>query len=158
MLILLLSSAPVEADWSITHVEDSKGRQTCLVESERLKVNDGYQDITAYITVASDRVVMHTESCMDSGYSDIGLQVDKKALIKMDALEKEKSAVFESYYPVLLEQLRTGKKVKAQLRFWPTWPATGNHFVTFDLKGFARRYEEMLECRASGQTGSSKRN
>jgi hypothetical protein len=34
-----------------------------------------------------------------------------------------------------------------QLRFWPTWPATGTHSVTFSLIGFTRAYAQLGDCK-----------
>jgi hypothetical protein len=50
-------------------------------------------------------------------------------------------------YPRLIEQFKQGGKIRAQLRFWPTWPVTGTHAVTFSLSGFSKAYAAMLACK-----------
>jgi len=43
----------------------------------------------------------------------------------MDEVSDRKAAVFTAQYLRLIEQFKQGGKVRAQLRFWPTWPVTG---------------------------------
>jgi len=33
-----------------------------------------------------------------------------------------------------------------QLRFWPTWPETGTHSVSFSLMGFTKAHGEAAKC------------
>ena len=65
----------------------------------------------------------------------------------MDRVADPRTAVFESRYEALVEQFKRGVSARAQLRFWPTWPATGPHAATFSLIGFTRAYAQLAGCR-----------
>ena len=59
----------------------------------------------------------------------------------------DRKALFDSNYERVVAQFKAGTRVKVQLRFWPTWPATGTHATTLSLIGFTRAYGELAECR-----------
>ena len=65
-----------------------------------------------------------------------------------DEVVDERTAVFSTRYGELIEDFRRGLRARAQLRFWPTWPKTGTHAVTFGLIGFTRAHEQLPGCGA----------
>ena len=147
-LVLPLSGGEAHAAWSNKRTMDvATGRTRCYLESTPGTVNDGYQDIQAIIIVRADAVLVHTESPLDASFADIGMQVDTQTLFPMDAVADRKAAMFTAQYARLIEHFKQGTKVRAQLRFWPTWPVTGTHAVTFSLLGFSKAYAAMLACK-----------
>ena len=64
----------------------------------------------------------------------------------MDQLKGEKTALFDSKYDRVVAEFKAGLEVRVQLRFWPTWPATGTHSATFSLIGFTHAYEQLAGC------------
>jgi hypothetical protein len=86
-------------------------------------------------------------SVFDAGLNDIRIVVDERELFPMDRLADPRTAVFESRYAALVEQFKRGLHASVQLRFWPTWPATGTHSVTFSLIGFTRAHAQLGDCR-----------
>lgn len=112
-----------------------------------MEVFDGYQKTAVYIVVDGASVAVKSASVLDPGFSDIGMQVDKKAFIAVDKITQDKTALFDSNYAVIIEQFKPGLEVRVQLRFWPTWPATGTHSASFSLIGFTKAFTEMSECK-----------
>ena len=145
---LLLSGGGVHAAWTIKRTVDAAtGQARCYLESTPMTVSDGYQDIQASIVVRADAVLIHTASPLDTSFTDIGMQVDTQTFVPMDEVSGRKAAMFTAQYPRLIEQFKQGGKVRAQLRFWPTWPVTGTHAVMFSLSGFSKAYAAMLACK-----------
>ena len=87
-------------------------------------------------------------SVLDPGDGDIGLSVDDGSLVTADDVIDRRTAVFSTRYRELIEDFRRGLRVRVQLRFWPTWPKTGTHSVTFGLLGFTRAHARMPDCGA----------
>ena len=131
------------AEWSVR----PDGPSGCVLESSPESLPDGYQTSTARIKVDGKKVVVSSPSALDAGFNDIGVAVDGDALIPMDRLGDPRTAVFESRYGTLVEQFKRGARARVQLRFWPTWPATGTHSATFSLIGFTRAYDRLGECK-----------
>ena len=149
-LVLFLTGTGVAraADWTVKTVARSDGPGVrCLLESTRRSVPDGYQTTTAYISMAPRSVTVTSTSPLDAGFKDIGLVVDQGEFIAMDRLEGDKTAVFDSHYDRLVEQFKAGMQARVQLRFWPTWPATGTHSTMFSLIGFTKAYDQLSGCR-----------
>jgi hypothetical protein len=147
-LALLLPAGGVHAAWTIKRTVDAAPRQArCYLESTPMTVSDGYQDIQAAIIVRANAVLIHTESPLDASLADIGMQVDTQTFLPMDEVADRKIAVFTSQYSRLIEQFKQGARVRAQLRFWPTWPVTGTHTAIFSLSGFSKAYAAMLACK-----------
>jgi hypothetical protein len=146
MAFCLIGEA-ASATWTVKRpVEGSAGQTGCYLQSEVMTVSDGYQDIQASIMVRQNAVLVQTGSPLDASFADIGLQVDNEALIHMDDVSLRQTALFTSHYTDLVEQFKKGLRVKAQLRFWPTWPVTGTHSVTFSLIGFTKAYADLQAC------------
>ena len=146
--VALVSSVLVAGDalaeWS---VYPGAGGTGCVVESSAESLSDGYQATTARIRVDGKTVSVSSPSVLDPGFNDIGLAVDQEALVPMDRVADPRTAVFESRYESLVDQFKRGVRARAQLRFWPTWPATGPHSATFSLIGFTRAYAQLAGCR-----------
>jgi len=142
---LLLATAPpaLAAEWTLKP-EAGVG---CVLESPPASLSDGYQTTSVRIRVDGKTVSVSSPSVFDPGFNDIGIEVDEGALVPMDRLGDPRTAVFESRYDALVEQFERGLRARAQLRFWPTWPATGTHSATFSLIGFTRAYARLRECK-----------
>jgi hypothetical protein len=142
--VLLVSSPLVAgAEWTVTPAPGSG----CILESSPEALSDGYQTTTARLRVDGKAVSVSSKSVFDGGFNDIGVVVDEGAMVPMDRLADPRTAVFESRYGTLVEQFKRGVKARVQLRFWPTWPATGTHAAVFSLIGFTRAYARMEECK-----------
>jgi hypothetical protein len=135
--------------WTLGPAKPATARGAgCVMESGREPVFDGYQETWAQIVVDASTVRVTSGSVLDPGDRDIGLSVDGGALVVADEVVGGRTAVFKARYGPLVEDFRRGLRVRAQLRFWPTWPKTGTHDVTFGLIGFTRAHTGMGECRA----------
>ena len=146
-VIVLLSGWETSAVWTVKRPGDvAPGQGRCFLELTPMTVSDGYQDIQVAMVVRADAVLIRTESPLDASFADIGMQVDTQTFVPMDAVADRKVAVFTTQYPRLIAQFKQGNKVRVQLRFWPTWPETGIHAVTFSLVGFSKAYTAMLAC------------
>jgi hypothetical protein len=148
LLALLAPVGPAAAAWSLKSVPRTDGPGTrCVIESDRQALSDGYQNTTAYVTVDGSSVAVTSASNLDAGGRDIGLVVDQQAFVPMDRLSGAKTALFDSQHARLVELFKAGARLRAQLRFWPEWPATGTHSATFSLIGFTKAYGELAGCR-----------
>ena len=91
--------------------------------------------------------IADTPKVMTEGNWRIGLFVDEEPFIPMDRLAGTKSAQFDAKYGRLIELFKAGARLRVQLRFWPEWPTTGTHSVSFSLIGFTKAYGELAACR-----------
>jgi hypothetical protein len=142
---ILLTVGPVAAtaEWTVKP-EPGKG---CILESSPASLPDGCQTTTARIRVDGKAVSVSSPSAFDGGFNDIGIAVDQDPMIAMDKLADPRTAVFESRYAALVDQFKRGLTARVQLRFWPTWPATGIHSANVSLLGFTRAHARLEECR-----------
>lgn len=149
MLAVGLPASGQAEEWTVRPEPAAQGgRDRCVLESERHTVFDGYQDTWAQIVVDAAAVRVSSASILDPGDGDIGLSVDGGPFVAADDVVDERTAVFTSRYAALIEDFRRGLRVRVQLRFWPTWPKTGTHTVTFGLIGFTRAHVRLPECGA----------
>ena len=141
--IALLGAAPVEKSaWTVTHLAG----KACRLDADKATLSDGYQTTSALVQVTPSEVRVVSESVFDPGKEDIVIQVDKKDPVKFDGVgEGNKTALFKTQAPLLIDQFKAGLKARVQLRFWPTWPETGTHSVEVSLIGFTKAWEEMQE-------------
>lgn len=142
-ILLVTQPARVAAEWVATRGNDSG----CVLESSPESLSDGYQTTTARIRVDDTKVSISSPSVFDAGFNDIRIVVDEQVIVPMDRLADPRTAVFESRYGTLVEQFKRGLRARVQLRFWPTWPATGIHSATFSLIGFTRAHAQLAECK-----------
>ena len=110
-------------------------------------MTDGYQQTSVYFSVTPRSVLLVSAAPLDAGSSDIGLKVDDEPFVRSDRLQGDRSAVFDSDHARVVAQFKAGHQVRVQLRFWPTWPATGTHAATLSLIGFTKAYEALAGCR-----------
>ena len=145
LVAIPLTVAPVRvaADWTVKSGDGSG----CILESSPESLSDGYQTTTARIRVDGKMVSVSSPSVFDAGSKDIRIVVDEQEIVPMDRLADPRTAVFESRYAALVEQFKRGLRASVQLRFWPTWPATGTHSATFSLIGFTRAHAQLGECK-----------
>jgi hypothetical protein len=142
MGLLVAAPGAAKAEWTAAPVAGSG----CVLESTAEAVNDGYQNTTARLRVDGKAVTVTSPSVFDPGFKDIGIAVDDEPLVPMDRLADPRTAVFESHYAALVERFKRGLRARLQLRFWPTWPATGTHSATVSLVGFTRAHARMPDC------------
>lgn len=148
MVLIVLCIGSLDAAWLLKQpIDGADGPPTCYLESDARTVNDGYDDIRAHLRVNSDTIAIMTEAPLDMEFADIGLRIDQHPLIKMDDVMGRKHAQFKTPYEELVTAFKKGRQVRAQLRFWPTWPATGTHSVVFSLRGFSKAYAMMQKCK-----------
>ena len=136
-------SAAAATEWAL---KTDRPSPRCVLESSRESVWDGYQKTTAYISITARSVSLISAAPLDGAAGDIGLAVDDESFIKMDRLGGDKVALFDAQFDQLIEQFKAGKATRVKIRFWPTWPATGAHSVTFGLIGFTRAYTQWSAC------------
>jgi hypothetical protein len=145
---LLLALVPVPgsagAEWTVKPGETAGA---CRLESSPASMSDGYQQTSVYLSVTPKSVAVVAAAPLDGAAGDIGLAVDGESFIRMDRLEGDKTARFDSKYELLVAQFKAGAQVRLQLRFWPTWPATGAHSTTLSLIGFTKGYGQLSGCR-----------
>lgn len=144
--MLSAASHVTAAEWQVDEVPGGN-RNLCTITSAKMPVDDGYQKISAQIIVDRDTVIVKTESVLDPSFSDIGMKVGNRDPIPMDKVKQQKHADFESNYAKIVQQFKDGREVTVQLRFWPTWPVTGTHSVSFSLMGFTKAYTEAMKCK-----------
>ena len=136
------------AQWTVRAEPAASGsKASCVLESERQALPDGYQKTWAQIVVDRERVRVTSASKLDPGDADIGLVVDDGPFVPADEVTGERTAVFTARYDALVEEFKRGLKVRVQLRFWPTWPKTSTHSATFSLIGFTRTHAGLADCR-----------
>jgi hypothetical protein len=149
LLALSLLVAPAAGGaWTARSVPSGPGgADRCVLESERQPLSDGYQTTWAQIIVDDKAVRVTSASTLDGGDRDIGLIVDESMFAPAEEVVEQRTALFAAQYQTLVEEFKRGLRVRVQLRFWPTWPKTGTHSVTFSLIGFTRAYARMSDCR-----------
>ena len=145
-LLLSAASHVMAAEWQVDEVP-SGNKNLCVITSAKMPVEDGYQKVSAQIIVDRDTVIVKTESVLDPSFSDIGMKVGNRDLIPMDKVKQQKQADFESHYAKIVQLFKEGREVTVQLRFWPTWPVTGTHSVSFSLMSFTKAYDEAAKCK-----------
>ena len=139
LIVLMAATRPAFAtEWTVTQ---------CVLESSRQPLSDGYQETTVHFAVTPKSVRLVSAAPLDASTPDLGVKVDREAFVAIDGLEGDRTALFDSNYDRVVKQFKAGTQVKVQLRFWPTWPATGTHTTTLSLIGFTRAYGELAGCR-----------
>ena len=144
-LAMGLATVAGAANWEVSPAPRG-GKKTCLLVSAKQPVNDGYQVVQAQIIVDEHSIIVKSESVLDPGFSDIGFAIAKHPFIPADEVRNRRQAVFEKQYGEIVQLFKDGREVRAQLRFWPTWPETGTHSVSFSLMGFTKAHGEATKC------------
>lgn len=146
----LAAVSNVEAAWKPVIQPDPITRQArCLLISEPTITPDGYDSTSVQLVFNGDRLLVVTDSEIDTSFADLQLVVDDKPPLRGDQLARKKMIlVFDQNIPDLVQQLRAGRQVTVHLRFWPTWPATERFAVPFSLIGFSRAHDGFNQgCR-----------
>jgi len=139
------AGASASESWSVEQGPDDAG---CHIRTLRQEIETGYNQAKVEILVDETAVTIRTDAKLDGGFDDLGVAVDGGPLTAVDRIEKERTAVLDGTYAELVEQFKRGSKVRVQLRFWPTWPATGTHSAEFSLIGFTKAYGALGGCKA----------
>ena len=71
-------------------------------------------------------------------------------LVLSSELEERKKLHFGPARADLLAAFGSGAAVRAQLRFWPTWPETGTHEARLTLGGFNQALAQFQACAGQG--------
>ena len=145
-LLLSAASHVMAAEWQVDNIS-SGNKNLCIITSAKMPVDDGYQKVNAQIVVDSNTIIVKTESELDPAFSDIGMKIGNRDFIPVDKVKLQKQADFELHYAKIIQQFKEGREVTVQLRFWPTWPVTGTHSVSFSLIGFTKAYDEAAKCK-----------
>lgn len=136
-----------QADWSIH--PGTANNPGCELETAKITLHDGYQDTRIRLNINDQRLLVITESNIDIGSGDAGLQVDGKAMIPPDTVVDEQNVEFSSNIATIVEQFRKGNTVRVHLRFWPSYPATQRYGAVFSLAGFTRAWDKYQACRGA---------
>jgi hypothetical protein len=151
-LIIFILTAPLlsnmaSASWTAKRVFDPvKDETRCMLESTTKTINDGYQETEIVLRVDDKTLQVATRSNIDPSKDDISVQVDKKEPIKMDKVYLDQNAIFEREIATIIKQFKEGLRATFTLRFWPTYPDTGQKTVTFSLIGFTKAYGDLPDC------------
>jgi hypothetical protein len=145
IMVLMLGAAVAHADWNVRQA--AAASTGCVLETTDIIMHDGYQDTWVRLNINAERLLVMTDSNIDTGFDDLALQVDGKALVQAGAAVDEKNLRFDSDMAAIIERFRKGNKVRVYLRFWPSYPATQRYAAVFSLTGFTRTWNEFMECR-----------
>jgi hypothetical protein len=113
--------------------------------------NDGQVTTPVSLVYNGNLFMAKTESNIDLSYAELGLQVDDNKSHTIDRLHKKTSAVFETQAPQIRDEFIKGRKARVRLGFWPSWPKTRSYVIEFDLRGFTRAYEALVQCQKTGE-------
>jgi hypothetical protein len=139
LILVTAAAAPAGAtEWTV---------KQCVLESSRQPMPDGYQETTVHFVVTPRSVALVSQAPLDGTGQDLGVKVDAEPFVRIDKLDGDRRALLDSKYERLVAQFKAGAEVRVQLRFWPTWPATGTHATTLSLIGFTKAYSELSACR-----------
>lgn len=145
IIVLMLVPAAAVANWTVQPA--TAGSHACALETANITVHDGYQDTWVRLNINAERLLVMTDSNIDAGFDDTGLQVDGKAVITDAAVVDEKILRFDTDMATIVEQFRKGNRVRIYLRFWPSYPATQRYEAMFSLAGFTRAWKDYTECK-----------
>ncbi len=146
----LLGSTPKDAKpaWRVDRVEKAGKPVVCSLLSDKVSIDDGYQQSTLVLRVTAEEIKAVSESTFDGSFGDLEIQVDKAEAIKADGLAGEKAVSWKSGAAALIPQFRAGINARVQARFWPTWPSKGPQSANVSLIGFVKAWDEMMAtCR-----------
>ncbi|MFQ5995318.1 MAG: hypothetical protein ACE5K1_09500 [Acidiferrobacterales bacterium] len=147
LLGALAFAGTASANWTAKHVHDPiKDETRCVLESTTRTINDGYQDTQVVLRLDNKALHVVTRSNIDASQDDIRVQVDEHEFIKMDKVYLEQNVVFEGEITKIIKQFKEGLRATFTLRFWPSYPDTGQKNVTFSLIGFTKAYGTLPDC------------
>lgn len=141
-LIIFWQSA--YAQWNINR-SISTQRGNCLIESEKIPLEQGNQggnNAQAYFIVTPKSITLRTTLLVDPMKSNI--QIDGLDPLPPDRVSLHKFLIFESTANNIIEQMKTGQKLKIHLRS----KEGGAFFAEIPLKAFSKTYTERERCQA----------
>jgi hypothetical protein len=146
---LCLAGVVARADapnWARQLRNDPGTNQTaCVLVSATQTIYDGYQDTRIHLELGKGGLQVISESNFDTGGRPLGLSVDGGPFIASDKLAAETRLAFTHDMDRIIDQFIQGNTARIRLRFWPTWPATGDKIVKFSLLGFTRAYRSRCD-------------
>jgi hypothetical protein len=122
------------------------GNTRCRVQSVVERISDGYGQTPVQLVLDRHRLRVVTESNLDTGMEPLGLAVDDRAFVPADRVEHDKILVFDTAIDRIIAQFKAGNRVRLRLRFWPTWPDTGEKTPEFSLLGFSHAFDALAPC------------
>lgn len=143
VLLASLSSVAANAAWQVEKGGGATPR--CFIKSGPQKMQDGYRTISVHAELDNESLTLVTPSNIDTSFSDLRIQVDHKTPITSTTVVGKESVRF-IVSPQTVNDMRRGKVLKAYLRFWPTWPVTKAHSVSFSLNGFSAASKAAKSC------------
>lgn len=147
LAMLWALATPVQAAdaWLGTDAQDG-GTHRCVIQSVAQTVDDGYQETPVRLELDRATLRVITESNLDLTLGPLGLVVDDGVFIAADRVEHDTSLVFEKPIDAITRAFVAGSRARLTLRFWPTWPATGDKTVEISLAGFTRALHTLSAC------------
>ncbi|HHJ35618.1 MAG TPA: hypothetical protein ENJ87_07620 [Gammaproteobacteria bacterium] len=146
------SYASERDNWQLEVAADPFSKKSvCLMISATKTTDDGQTTTPVYLIYNGTAFVARTKSNIDLSYEGSGLRVGLRNTHDIDRLLKKSSAVFDTQAGIIRDEFIRGIKATLTLGFWPTWPKTSSHKITFDLRGFTRTYEAFKHCQQTGE-------
>lgn len=145
---LIGTASAVPDAWRGADPQDN-GDSRCDVQSEVQRISDGYDETPVRLVLDQDSLLVIADSNFDFDTVPLGLTVDGGEFIAADRIEKNVRLVFEKNITQITKQFVSGNRARLRLRFWPTWPETGDKFVEFSLIGFSRAFTSLSLCNQS---------
>lgn len=142
LCLLAASTAQASGPWQ-TRMSGADG---CVLFAEVPEVDDGYSMTPIRLEIIGSRLLVLTESNLDTTLGPLGLSVDGGGFVPGDRVESGTNLVFENQVPELVQEFIRGSTAQLTLRFWPTWPQTGDKQVNVSLKGFTQAYNSLSTC------------
>ncbi|MCB1774510.1 MAG: hypothetical protein KDI88_12905 [Gammaproteobacteria bacterium] len=140
--LLAVTVAQASGPW----LTRSAGADGCILFAEVPEVDDGYSLTPVRVEIIGSRLTVLTESNIDTTLGPLGLSVDGGTFMQADRVESGTNLVFEDQVQEMVQAFIRGSNARLTLRFWPTWPQTGDKQVDFSLKGFTQAYNSALTC------------
>lgn len=138
-----VAASGANAAWQVE--KDGGKTPRCYLKSSPQKMQDGYRTISVHAEIDGDTLTLVTPSNIDTSFSDLRIQIDRKTPITSTDLVGKQSVRF-TVTSQTVNDMRKGKALNAYIRFWPTWPVTKSHPVSFSLKGFTAASKAVTNC------------
>jgi hypothetical protein len=136
-----------DGDWIAKRVTDPfTNSSRCVAESLHQVMDDGYQEGSVYLQVDQNQLIFVTESNIDLGSNEQGLQVDDQPTMPFEQAMHDQQAVIREDIQQVITSFQDGLKVRVRLKFWPTWPSKGSKDVEFSLIGFQKAFAQLPGC------------
>lgn len=140
-----LATVPADSMWQPPDPAES-GSAGCVLHAEVPQVDDGYSETLVRLELGVTAFHVFTDSNLDTTLGPLGLTVDGGDFIAADRVESGTNLVFENALNDIVRKFKRGSVARLILRFWPTWPQTGEKTVEISLKGFTRAYSALSTC------------